>query len=242
MSEYKDIPEALFQQMEAYLNGSMPRAERTRFDKELAADTRLQEELNFVKAAMDMVATASLREDMDTWHEELHTPRRFSFTWIGIAAGIAIMLGTALWFALSQHEQPTHQLWKQYHRIDPGLPVPMSAEAEHHYRFYDAMVDYKVGKYEQAFAKWGALAATADYLDTLHFYQGAALYNLQQYQEAVAYFEQLTEAPESPFADKARLYLVLCLLKLNQPERIRALHVPHGSTYADTLKHIQDQI
>jgi len=91
--------------------------------------------------------------------------------------------------------------------IDPGLPTPMSETSN--YNFYDAMVDYKMEKYEVAIMKWqkegGKIGA-----DTLSYYLGMAYLNSGNLKEANTRLQ--TVPASSSFSDLAKWYQVKILL------------------------------
>lgn len=243
MTQYNDIPQELFEQIEAFLKGTMSRQEKEAFAKKLESEPSLKEEVKLIRASMDAIEAEGKKAQMDQWHAEMTPAKKSGLLWMAIAAGFALLAAVAVWFLLPA-DQPLSQgqmLFAQYSQTDPGLPVPMSASAKRSYNFYDAMVDYKAEKYDLAIAKWSEQLQDRPDSDTLLYYLGSAHFNSGNYPLAAEYFEEVMGQAPATFADKARLYLVLSWLQTDDFEQIQNLDIPDGVAYADTLKTIVEQ-
>jgi tetratricopeptide (TPR) repeat protein len=234
MAEYQDIPQALFEQIEAYLSGKMPEAEQAAFAKRLAVEHDLQTEVELVKASIEAIEQESLNAAMNDWHQDSPASSRQNLPWLAMAAGFAVIVAAAWWFLFSE-QRTNDALFAQYATIEPGLSVPMSASAAQSYAFYDAMVDYKAEKYELAISKWETQLQTFPSNDTLVYFIGVAHFNDEQFAAAAQRFESVLDIAPSVFADKARLYLMLSWLKTGQSDRIQAFNIPEDAPNSSAL-------
>ncbi len=244
MNEFHDIPLHLFEKLEAYALRKMSAEETLDFEALLAKDPDLVRQLEFVRAATEMVQQESLRADMQEWHKTL--PRKNAISglqglWWSLAAGFALLLGLGWWYTEQSGSGMAAELYNSHYFSDPGLPVPMSAAAELQYQFYDAMVDYKSGKYQLSIQKWTALEVDDTASDTLRYYLGAAHMEQQNFALAEQYFTEVLRDGTSPFADKARLYRALCWVKLDKAEHIIHMDIPEQVAYRDALIEIRKQ-
>lgn len=244
MNPKNEISQARFEAAEAFLHGKMQAAEQAEFAEKL--DTDPDFEADFVKMRDLIMAAeeAGLREDLERAHRSIVKPSQRNFSWFSMAAVFLLLIAAAGWWFFPRETKlnPDDALFAQYVATDPGLPVPMSASAAKAYNFYDAMVDYKTEDYSRAAEKWRELAVSSPENDTLKYYIGAAEFNAGHYAEAAAQFELVLTSGTSVFADKARLYLALSMLKTGEARHILALEVPEGVAYADTLDRIKRQI
>jgi len=244
MNPKDDISQARFEAAEAFLSGKMQAAERAEFAEKLDTDPDFNADFVKVRDLILAAEEAGLREDLERAHRSIAKPAQRNFSWFSIAAVLLLLIAAAGWWFFPREAKltPNDALFARYAVPDPGLPVPMSASAAKAYNFYDAMVDYKTEDYSRAAEKWRELSASFPENDTLIYYIGAAEFNTGHYAKAAAQFELVLPSGTSVFADKARLYLALSLLKTGETRRIRSLEVPDGSAYADTLDSIKQQI
>jgi len=100
---------------------------------------------------------------------------------------------------------------------DPGLITPMSSVSE--YDFYDGMVEYKVGNYHKALAKWTG-SPTGIGQDTLTYYQAMAHLGLNDYDKA---FELLDGLKNSNLSTKSVWYQIYILLKQERKSEAQSM-------------------
>lgn len=217
-----------FDKIERYLLGQLSPEEAGLFEKEMAADAALRAEVDAMRDMILSIEYAGLKSNLqaykiegaaDTSPKEAQ-PRQgeakriglFSRKIIAIAAGLALLI-TAGIFALRQDGSDIDKLFY----ADPGLPTVMSETKQ--YEFYDAMVDYKMGKYELALEKWGRTAGIG--ADTLAYYRAMAMIQLEDFAGAE---EKLRSIPDSSsLAMKADWYLVYVLLQSDRREEAKTL-------------------
>src|SRR5690606_26544599 len=167
-----------------HILGRLNEEERRRFERELSADKGLKEKYRTVERMLAGLEEVGVRELMEKAHSEMPT-QRFSksvrkfvpWTSIAVAASVVMVLlfGLLLW----QNSQPENEkLFAAYFEPDPGLVTAMSSESQ--YEFDRAMVDYKIGEYEEAISRWEKLIQTNPENDTLQYFLGTSHLALQQ--------------------------------------------------------------
>ena len=225
-----------FERVERYINDEMSAEEKAQFENDLKSNAELSKAYEEQCEMQMAVELGALNDSLDEIHNEVVGEQKNSKNnWWAIAAGIAIIIAAGVY--LFQQGSPQDQLFATYSTTDPGLPVPMSSVD--HYIFYDAMVDYKAEKYDVAINKWKGLVRAEPTNDTLNYYVGSAHYNLENYGEAVGYFEKVNPDSDSPLRYKSQWYRVLAWIKLDQKDKILAEKALEGSPYAERINEVQ---
>ncbi|MDC7994209.1 tetratricopeptide repeat protein [Altibacter sp. HG106] len=223
-----EITEQEFETIERYLKNNMSAEEQERFQQQLIEEPTLQQKVNEVRMLIDGVEAASLKEKLNTYHEEvsathskvidppklISTPEKNYTRWYA-AAGILVALIGIFWFL--NRTSPTEQLFAQHFEPDPGLPTTMSTSGN--YAFFEGMVDYKQGKYDEALSKWEPLLEASPENDTLQYFLGMAHLAKDESKEALPYLEKVAAMTSSSFLSEANWYLGLSYLDLNQPKK-----------------------
>lgn len=234
-----DIP-TNFERVERYLMNDMGVEEEQDFLSDLEKDENLRKELEDQREMQLVIELGGMRETMDEIHENIadssNAPSRNN--WFAVAAGLAILVSVGIW-AINQGSQ-TENLFAEYATTDPGVPVPMSAT--NNYTFYDGMVDYKEAHYKDALSKWDSLLTENPENDTLNFYHGATLFNMENYREAIPYFDVAEANSTSTIRDKAQWYRVLIGLKLDDKELVLSITPYPGSAFAERIEKIQGEL
>ncbi len=236
-----DITQELFERIEKYLLQKMSTEERLSFEKEMAVDPVLLGEVNIQRKLIKSVLTGSMKEQLESIHIETQkeTEKKSNRAlWMGLAAGVAILLATGLY--LINSPDLNEQLFAENASIDPGLPVPMSAS--NNFAFHDAMVDYKNEQYEKAISKWQVLQKENPNNDTLTYYIGACYFNSKQYQKAITQFDEVNKNNTSVFRNKSQWYEVLSLLQTKQTERIEKIIPYSNSPYEQKILRIREAL
>ncbi len=207
----KEIDQQLFERIEAYIMDSMSAEERHDFELDLKNDPELREELRVQQESTLAVGLGGFSKELkkirgtaEDGTIPIESGRRKSIQpWLGIAAGFVLLFGLFTWLnSGSQHEQ----LFAAYYEVDPGLPVPMSANDD--IAFHDAMVDFKMGKFALAIEKWSALHIANEANDTLAFYLGCAEIEQGNDKEALDWFSKM-RAEQGKIYHKANWYSLL---------------------------------
>lgn len=242
MDKYpKYISEEQQERFERYLLGELTDEERKTFEREVLKDPELRDQFEEFKALFETIEEAGMRAQLDTFHqalEEAKTPvrqlepvgRKFNYR---IAASVAILLAFGgLWFF--NRLDPNEQLFREYYSPDPGLPTVMGSNDN--YAFYEAMVDYKQGKYDVAISKWEKLLAQKPENDTLNYFLGSAHLANGNTQRSLPYLENVSQNNRSRFYQESLYYLGLNYLKLGRNEDAERVLGQGTSTKGQQLK------
>lgn len=222
--DLKDISQEEFERIEAYLNHSLSEEEAVAFEKRLENDKAFSEKVENIKIIMAGIETQALKEQLDTFHnqftsEENNTThfesklRYLRWRRIAVAAIVIIAAGSLWFFNMNSNER----LYTEFYSPDPGLPTTMSSNDN--YEFYNAMVSYKRGQYEDALKTWNNQLETKVDNDTLNYFVGSALMANQQENKAIPYLQKVATQDNSVFKNDAQYYLGLAYLKNNQKEK-----------------------
>ncbi len=243
----KVIDQELFESIEAYLMEAMSEQERRGFEARLASDTDLQEEVARQRENMLAVELGAFSRTLSKVVAEGgqgEGPLRSQGTFLigmtawRIAAMLLLVLGISWWWM--ERKDVHDRILAEHSFPDPGLPVPMSASSD--VAFHDAMVDYKVGKYDLAISKWSALLREEPGNDTLRYYLANAYSMSGGRDSAIALFEGLVVDTASVFAEKAEWRLFLSYIEGRERDKALAFQVAPSSTYAARIKEIQQML
>lgn len=237
MKEKENISLDDFERIEAYLLNKLPEKERFTFREEMSGKPALKQEVEIQRELMLAVETGEMKNRLNTIHQKVIS--KISLTrWLAVAASVTILVAVGIW--MINKPDKTEQLFAANLTIEPGLPVPMSAT--NNYDFYDAMVDYKSGKYELAISKWEPILNANPGNDTLIYFVGVAKFNLENYQEAIPYFEKVTQLNTSSFYSKGEWYLALSYLIQKDFDGLKSLASESQSDYADRIKQLNQKL
>jgi tetratricopeptide (TPR) repeat protein len=237
----------LFERIESYVLDRMDANERELFEAEIAQDQALRQEVAAQRECIMAVEvgafSAALVEVGRNYQQEnpviepvnIKSVSNWS-SMLRIAASIILLLGAGYFFLRpAQHER----LYAEFHVVDPGLPVPMSATDDP--EFFDAMVDFKQGLYEKALQKWSPMLEEEPNNDTLLYYVAHAQLNLGQDQEALAKFSELRSGTGS-FVVQSEWYSVLAHLKLGNTEQVQDAVFSANSPYLEQLDELKNSL
>lgn len=233
------LAQGRFEDIEAYLLGSLPAAERLRFEQELNTDAELRAEVAMQRENMLAVELGGMQQTLRRIMAQ--DEERGTTGWghyLKYAAAVAALLIGALWWF--SRPPVNERLFAEYHQTDPGLPVPMSVTRDP--AFQDAMVAYKMGEYKEAVAKWSGLLPASSAKDTLNYYIASAHLANGETAMAIPFFEAVTSDPASVFHEKAKWFLFLSFLREGHYAEMRALGMEQDSTYGERAGRIMEQI
>jgi tetratricopeptide (TPR) repeat protein len=216
------MDELLFEKIEGYLQGTLPLAERKRFEAEMKENEELRNEVALQKKLVSSIETESVRQLLEQIHEENFeraTPvvsirHRRSYTFIAAAASLALLILSGWWYINSQVSQPA-SLYAAYFSPAAGLPTTLSYT--NNARFSEGMISYKLEEYAEAREWWQPLLQADPANDTLNFYMGVAALADEQTDGAINYLSKVVEDNNSIYYTDAQWYLALaCLLDDNK--------------------------
>jgi predicted Zn-dependent protease len=209
---------------ERYLMGEMPVAEQLSLNSRLVDDDDLRKSLEEFRALFETVEEDGLRSKLEDIHQSIELEKdttvrklntsKFQFNY-RIAASIAILLVIGgFWFFNRQN--PNEKLFNDYYSPDPGLPTVMGSNDN--YDFYEAMVDYKQGKYDVAIEKWKKLLSSKPENDTLNYFLGSAYLAIGNEKQSIHHLRLTSKVKSSIFANEVYLFLGMAYLKNSELE------------------------
>lgn len=219
-----------FEKIERYIQDKMNADERTAFEIEMNSNPEIEQEMNVIRDLILGVETYGLKqklsgrkigqeESTDDTIRVVEMPKKKAspLRYLAIAASFAAVLFCGYWMMQPSLSHEQKMLADAFY-VDPGLPTPMSET--NNYNFYDAMVDYKMGKYDVALEKWNKVT-TGIGLDTLSYYKGIASLNADKSTKAI---EELSAVPESSsFSDKAKWYTLSIYIKNGELDKAKSI-------------------
>lgn len=237
MDNRTDISKELFERIEKYLLDEMPDMEKLVFEEEMKGSPQLRKEVVLQGEMMLAVEAGEMKSRLETIHKKV-TQKHTSPTWYLVAASIILLVSLGIW-TLNRPDK-AEKLFAANLTIEPGLPVPMSAT--NNYQFYDAMVDYKSGKYDLAISKWKALLIEHPENDTLNYFVGIALFNSEDYGQAIPYFDQVLNLNSQSFSGKSEWYSALSFLQTKEFDRLNDLASKSKSNYSDRIRELSQKV
>ncbi|MFN3996391.1 tetratricopeptide repeat protein [Algoriphagus sp.] len=238
MNNYRpEISQEEFEEIENYLLKNLSLAQQEDFEKRMESDSVLREEVILQQKLLTAVELGSFAKGVkDVKPSEAKIRKIYNNkVWVVAAVFVGVVLFSFLGYLFLRETNSTElDLYSAYFYADPGLPVVMSSSEN--YEFYDGMVSYKEGNYEEAIAIWSLLPDLKLNSDTLRYYLGVAHMNLNQFEEAADYLGWVTSDPQSEFQTKAIWYRALINIRQNEiNQAIELLEVLLPETRAEEL-------
>jgi Tetratricopeptide repeat len=227
-----------FEAIEAYVLERMPNEERAAFERRMADDASLREEVELERENIQAVELGVLTRILkgmtheDQLAEQGTTHRGRVLMYAAMVA--AIVTGTIWWMTRAPL---TARLYAENFTPDPGLPVTMGTGS--HTAFADAMVAYKLGDHAEARAKWRPLLAMEPGNDTLRYYLASAWLSENNTAQAIPLLEELVQEPASIFNKRAQWYLLLAYLHDGETAKAQAIPLDNDPTYGDRVRSIK---
>jgi tetratricopeptide (TPR) repeat protein len=238
VEEHNNISQELFETIERYLTRSMDASENDLFEKRMASDFELQQQVNDLRLILSGVETAVLKEKMEDFHKEvplthskvtarpnrIQNPKKSKYSIYAIAAAFIGLFGV---FYFMNSETSSDKLFAKHFIPDPGLPTTMSTNTN--FEFFDAMVNYKREEYAIAITKWEKLSEVKIKNDTLNYYLGVSYLAQGNSEKALHYLEGLAQFEKSIFSEDAVYYRALALIKEGKLQEAENLMEAHPS-------------
>lgn len=227
-----------FEAIEAYVLDRMSAEERTVFEQRMAGDAVLRAEVELEQENIRAVelggVTRMLKEIAATERVTEVTGSGWS-PYLKVAAVVAVLATGAIWWVM--RPSANERLFAVYYTADPGLPVTMGATDDP--VFYDAMVAYKLGNFEEARNKWSPLLMAEPTNDTLVYFIASASLRMDDMSHAIPGFEALANDPASGFNNKSKWYLFLAYIKQGEAEKANALSLDDDPIYGERVRAIK---
>jgi hypothetical protein len=235
-----EVGEERFEAIEAYLMGRATAAERAEVEAAIQADPAFAQEVQAQRESVLAVEMAGFRRTLRQVMQAdagMRTESSRSTWWKYAAAAVLLVGAAAFWLSRPPLQE---RLYAEYHVTDPGLPVPMSIVAEP--EFHDAMVDYKMGAMGTARAKWSRILAREPGNDTLLYYIGCSLLEMDSAASAAPYFKLVAADPASRFRTKAEWYLFLVDLRTGNTTQLDSFQLDQDPIYGPRVKAIRAKL
>lgn len=230
-----------FETIEAYVLERMPAEERARFERRLAEDTDLREEVELERENIQAVELGGLTRMLKGIAQEERTEEGASTRWSAIlkyAAVVAAIVTGAIWWMM--RPSLNEKLFADHFTPDPGLPVAMGGTNDP--AFADAMVAYKLGEFAEARTKWSTLLAREPANDTLLYYIANAWLAQGEPEKAIPMFASVVGTPSSVFHDRSRWFLYLAYVRNGELAKARALDLATDPTYGERVRAIEEAL
>ncbi|WP_299367737.1 hypothetical protein [Winogradskyella sp.] len=239
--DLRNISQEEFEIIEAYLTDTLSDEDSLKFEDRLKNEDGFATKVEDIRTVLTGIETQALKEQLDHFHHDLSTdknkttkkPKVKSLNWkrITVAAALIIAAGS-FWFL---NDNTNERLYAKYFTPDPGLPTTMGSNEN--YEFYEAMVSYKQGNYQDALNTWKNQLKTKTTNDTLNYFVGSALLAYKKENEAISYLLEVTKQANTTFKNEAFYYLGLAYLKANNKnEAINFLKKSDFTKAKDLLK------
>ena len=242
----QELDQKIFEKIEAYLLEELSQEEHAAFESRMVEDAVLKQEVEVQRQNMLAVEMGAFSNSLSKIADEYKNAypaidrkggsRGFSIMRVfSIAASIVLLVALSFWFM--NRPDKYERIMAEHFVPDAGLPVPMSATDN--YEFHDAMVDYKMEKFDKAISKWNALLIDSPQNDTLRYYIASAEFNAGRTEKAIPLYEGLAQDQNSVFQNKAEWYLFLAYLDSEQFDKLHAFSVPQDGSYSDRMREIK---
>jgi len=207
-----------FESIEQYVLGETSAEQRLAFDNKIATDKSLAAKVTEVKLLLAGIDTASLKERLNSYHNNIkkNHPQKGSSKIIAlnskllVAASVALLAAVSVWlYTLKANKY--EKLYAAYYKPDPGLMSAMGIGDN--YLFNKAMLDYKTGNYKKAINEWSKLKTSTSSNDTLNYFLGAAQQANGNSTAALMLLQSMAADTAKPFYKDACWYTGLALLQ-----------------------------
>lgn len=208
--------ETTLELIERFYKKELGESELLEFNKRLESDDAFSQLVNDYKLLFEGIETVGMKAQIDEFHKEIEPaelPKKSSWKNLGIAASVIFLLGLSTFLLFNETKE--EKLYAKYFKVDPGLPTLMGESDQ--YQFYNGMVSYKQGKFDEALTIWKTLDTKEISQDTLNYFKGVAFLANGQVDEAIKSLSITTEIASS-FKKEAHYYLALAYLKSENVE------------------------
>jgi predicted Zn-dependent protease len=197
-----------------YLTNKLSGIERINFERQLTEDQKLRESFEQHRDAVKAIQFAAMKEKMGQIARQERNRNTINLRQaFAIAASLIILAGA--WFYISNRADDSsisnEQIFASIHFKDPGLPTLMG-DIDHDLALDEFMLQYKLGKYEEAIELGEKLDRDRPYNDTIQFYLAMTLLESGQTEKASSILDELKN-PYSIIGQKSQWYLYMISLK-----------------------------
>jgi hypothetical protein len=205
----------IFEQIEAYLEGSLKDAEKYRFEAEMKSDPELRTEVEKHRRLQDALKNRSaleFRSKVMAIEKRQESDRRRTPYWKAAAVILFLIgLSTFIWINISNGEEPLFDSYYTPYPIEAPLRGQEDHGSEETFHLYDQ------GKYKEAIAGLEILAEQSSENEQLKVYLGICYLEIDEVHAALEYFESV--ASTTAYFEDAQWYRALAYLKNRQEEQ-----------------------
>lgn len=220
MTNRSHISESDFDLVEKYLAGQLEGDELKSFKLKLESNPQFKEQVETQRCLQEGVAHYAMKQQLEEIHNRIYPPKNNRFWGFSVAAAAILLFAVAVWWW--QRPEPHLRLFDTYYTAEPGLPTPMSADAEN-YVFYSAMVAYKNAEYPLAIHQFDSLAVAYPRETRYQYFLASSYLNSEQVDKAIPILEKLAAKDQDKYQAKAQWYLAMALLQSNRLDELQDL-------------------
>ena len=223
-----DLTDTLIQRIETYFNGLMSAEERKAFEREMAADSELAQQVhNYQEArkAVDIYGENQIKVRLTNRYRQARETakiRRFSpVSWVAVAASICLLIAVSLWLFNQNKTYSNEELYAQYYE-PASLGIIRDTDSDYA-QLMIAKETFDSQNYEDAVPLFLELVEDSifDRKPYAYFHLGISYLELENTGQAVEAFDAVSES--STFTWNAKWFKALALLKLGQSDKAKIL-------------------
>lgn len=215
--------------VERYLSGEMSSSEKELFEREVAANPELEEELRLSRS----IDSALLRDDILDFRKKLIAVNRenrrivadvpvvrMNFRKIWLAAASFVLLatiGSTLYFTVP-FGNPNDNLFRQYYNSENLVDITRSSDAN----IVEAVIKFQEQDYRLAARLFHNILDQDDSNIACWFYYGISCIETESYRDAEQAFSHIIKDNQNLYVEHAEWYLGLTYLKDNQLKKAKS--------------------
>ncbi len=217
--------------IETYLDQNGASDNATLWNEKLTQIPDVEEKIEHIKKVREEIEDSIRQSKIKEFHSHQSVTEKSSniktlpthnsnskIIWYSIAAVMAAVLGI---FWMMQSNSTSEQIFAKHFKPDIGLPLKMGATNSAD--FYEGMVDYKQGNYENAIEQWQVLWQTNQENDTLNYFLGVAHLAQGNSAKSLEYLENQDRFQQGIFKEDAAYYAALAKIKEEKFEEAKKL-------------------
>ncbi|MEO1049463.1 MAG: tetratricopeptide repeat protein [Bacteroidota bacterium] len=221
-----DRTETLFEQIEAYLDGTLEGESLSEFEDNLAADDALKNEVEkhrALKAALNEADESAFQAKMDNAFQQVHQAPEKSkakriWPYWSAAAMLTLLVTSLLLTGVFKSE--SEKLYEEFYVAFPAYDV-FRGDDDTSQGLKKAFADYTVGKFEEALPLFEEQLSLTPQQYKLYLYVGNCQLQLGQHDHAITTFQQVPES--SQLYTDALWFQGMIHLKVGQVDQATAL-------------------
>lgn len=207
--------------IERYVLGQMSEEERSDFENELRANSRLQDLVSESQTLKEVIRSeeniAVFQDTLKTVVQEKRKSPSY-LRWWGAAAAMVFCVSAIIWMHQANQTSNPSELVLAY--FEP-FPDVLTSRDQGDSLVSLAMTAYGVGDYIQAISILKSIEN--DDSSLFRFYIGVSYQATGDYEKALDIWEELEESPERSLKFDIKWYKALALLGLNESERAKPI-------------------